>query len=63
MRPLLLKLAVLAGAIVISLLTAEAIVRWIEASTRAGKVEYLTAYDPVLGWSKEPNRSVENRTR
>ena len=61
MRSLYVKSAVQAGAIAISLLTAEAIVRWIETSMLASKVECFTFYNPLLVWRKQLNRSVEDR--
>ena len=56
------KLALLASATLLSLVIAESAARWIERASEKSKVHYLTAYDPALGWSKQPNRSVENTT-
>jgi hypothetical protein len=59
--PLLRKrLLLLVCSTTVALIGAEFVVRWAEA--RRHRIQYVTAYDPVLGWSKEPNRRVENRT-
>ena len=57
------RAALLASATVLSLVLAEASLRWLDRRPPDEKVLYLTAYDPELGWSKEPNRTVHHRTR
>ena len=63
MRAWLGKLAVSGGALLLTLLAAEGGARFVEGRAAAYQVSYLTAYDPLLGWSKIPNGSVENVTR
>jgi hypothetical protein len=54
------RLLLLVCSTIVALLGAELVVRWLEAGRH--RIGYVTAYDPALGWSKETNRRVENRT-
>ena len=57
-----LKLAVVGITTVVMLSLSEIAARVVENDSAEGSVDFLTAYDPYLGWSKIPNGSVENIT-
>lgn len=61
-RRLLGNLALAAGAVAVTLVVGEIGIRIAGVDAAAPGAELLTGYDSLLGWSKLPNDTVENRT-